>query len=116
MNLSGFSVVSTDGTFVDAGTCYLLDTSKLDEKQLDTLNEGTDEERTELAEEHGLDLEEAIMLKKGKSIFSVIAYCNGVATVMRTFADQDRAFEYWSLLKEGPPSTISYCISISRIE
>lgn len=116
MNLSGFSIVSTDGTFVGADTCYLLDTSKLSEEQLETLNEGTDGERHLLAEEYGLDLEKVIIPEKAQTIFSVIAYRNGAATVMKTFSDQHKAFEYWSLLKEGAPSAFSYCVSVSCIE
>jgi len=115
MDLSGFSIVSTDGTFVDANTCYLLDTSKLDEEQLETLNEGTDGERHVLAEEYGLGLKKALILKENKTIFCVIAYHNGGATVLGTYLNENSAFDRLHDLKKNSDGSFSYCVSISRI-
>jgi hypothetical protein len=60
MKLDHFVIVSTDGIFVGADTCYLLDTRKLNPEQLEDLNEGTDSDRVALAEELGLDLEDIV--------------------------------------------------------
>ena len=60
MNLDHFVVISNDGTFMGANTCYLLDTRKLTPEQLDTLNEGCDDERADLAEELGHALEDLV--------------------------------------------------------
>lgn len=47
----------TSGTFFGADTAYLVNTRSLNPEELDTLNEGSDSERCELAESSGQDLE-----------------------------------------------------------
>jgi len=47
----------TSGTFFGANTAYLLDTRSLSPEIMDTLNEGSDSERCDLAESSGQDLE-----------------------------------------------------------
>lgn len=56
MDLRGFAVVSSDGSFFDASKALLVDTSSLSEDEIDLLNEGTDSERWELACARGLSL------------------------------------------------------------
>jgi hypothetical protein len=116
MNLDYHVIVSTDGTFMGANTCYLLDTSRLDEEDLDVLNNGTDEERYVLAEEYGLDLEKCVIVKKSEKIFSVIAFRSNGATVMQTFTDWEQANRYKKELELDPTPGFSYCVSVSCIE
>lgn len=59
-SLDNVSVVSIDGSFFGLNTAYLVDTGKLDPDQLAQLNEGSDSDLAELAEEVGIDLEDAI--------------------------------------------------------
>ena len=57
MNLDYFVVLdAASGTFFSASDAYLLDTRKLTTSELDALNEGTDSERSELAERCGTGL------------------------------------------------------------
>lgn len=57
-DLSYFVVIdSYSGTFFGADSALLLDTRKLSEEELDDLNEGSDSDRQDLAEKHGIDLE-----------------------------------------------------------
>lgn len=63
MDLSYWVVIDmTTGAFFGADNCCLLDTRSLCEDQLETLNEGTDEERADLAEELGIELEAGFYL------------------------------------------------------
>jgi len=45
------------GTYFPAKNTYLLDLRLLSEQELDTFSEGTDSDRREIAERHGIDLE-----------------------------------------------------------
>lgn len=57
-NLDYFVVCDVDsGTFFGANGAYLLDTRKLSPEQLDTLNNGADDERGELVSELGSPLD-----------------------------------------------------------
>jgi hypothetical protein len=60
MDLSRFVVLSTDGTFMAADTCFLVDTTKLTDEQLELLNEGTDSDRFDLTITNGIDLQEVV--------------------------------------------------------
>jgi hypothetical protein len=56
--LAYFVVVDCcSGTFFGADNAFLLDTRKLSEDELDILNNGTDDERSSLAERLGMDME-----------------------------------------------------------
>ena len=61
MNLDYFVIVDPDsGTFFGAASAILLDTRKLDEDELDDLNDGTDNDRARLAEKYGTYIDELI--------------------------------------------------------
>jgi hypothetical protein len=64
MDLSRFVVLSADGTFMGANTCFLVDTTKLTDEQLELLNEGADSDRFDLTVTNGIDLEEAVDANK----------------------------------------------------
>lgn len=64
MDLSGYVVLSADGTFMGADTCFLVNTCKLTEEQLELLNEGTDSDRFDLTVTNGADLQEIIDANK----------------------------------------------------
>lgn len=66
-NFDNVHVVSLDGSFFGLNTAYLIDSGKLEPEQLDQLNEGSDSDVAELAEEVGVDLEEAIKRAIGDS-------------------------------------------------
>ena len=54
MSLDHFIIIDPDsGTYFGANTAMILDTRKLSEGELETLNEGSDGERGDLASEHG---------------------------------------------------------------
>lgn len=56
-DLAYFVVIDrTSGTFFDADNAFLLDTRKLSDDELDTLNNGTDDERGALAERLGVGM------------------------------------------------------------
>jgi hypothetical protein len=63
MDLSYWVVIDmTSGTFFGADNCCLLNTRSLSAEQLAVLNEGADEERADLAEECGIELEAGFYL------------------------------------------------------
>ena len=60
-SLAYFCVIDPDsGTFFDANTAMIFDTRWLSEEELEILNEGCDQERTELALRYGIYLEDSI--------------------------------------------------------
>lgn len=48
------------GTFFSASTTYILDTRRLSPEQLELLNEGCDDDRSDIAASHGTCLEDII--------------------------------------------------------
>jgi hypothetical protein len=59
--LAHFCVIDPDsGTFFDANTAMIFDTRWLSEEELETLNEGSDQDRGELALRYGIYLDDAI--------------------------------------------------------
>jgi hypothetical protein len=62
MDVSKFIVLSTDGSFFCADTAFLIDTTKLTEKQLELLCNGSDSDRLDLTVTDGIDLEKLLVL------------------------------------------------------
>jgi hypothetical protein len=61
-DLSYFIVMEPgSGTYFGAGSAVLIDTRRLSDAEQELLVEGSDSERGDLAEEHGVELEELIM-------------------------------------------------------
>lgn len=60
MDLRNCVVVSPDGTYFPAYNAMILDTSELTDDEVDTLCEGTDSDRWDLAIEWGGKLSELI--------------------------------------------------------
>jgi hypothetical protein len=60
-SLAHFCVIDPDsGTFYGANTAMIFDTRWLSEEELETLNEGSDQERGELALRYGIYLDDVI--------------------------------------------------------
>lgn len=61
MKLDYYAIVDLDsGTFFGASNAVLLDTRVLSEDELDDLNNGTDSDRSNIAEQYGIAIEELV--------------------------------------------------------
>ena len=60
MNLDHFIVVSLDGSVTSASDCFVIDSRTLNDEQHEILEDGTDKDRAELAQQLGYGLGQII--------------------------------------------------------